>query len=340
MILESEELPKGSMKDVFVLGRQLLVVRAHDSRVYVTNPTCLHMGANFSSGGRVVDNNKIQCPFHGWKWDAASGALVDIPYSRGDCQKINAKIATWPVIERNKHIYLWFHSSGESPSWEPEGFDKIESGVWRASGRSQHEVLCHQQEIPENGADLAHLNFLHRIGANEGSDIINSIDLSLENIFQVTHTWNGEWFSLEDQKHIGVMHLKQYMQFMGWPIPGSDSFLRAEQVGPGIVHMKFKFAFGEAICLHHVTPIEPLLQKATFKFYTNINMAFCKFFMYSETSQFERDVHIWSNKTFIKSPLLAPNDGPINKFRRFNSVCLNRSVPGSTKLSELSETFL
>ena len=61
------------------------------------------------------------------------------------------------------------------------------------------QVLCHQQEIPENGADLAHLNFLHRIGANEGSDIINSIDLSLENIFQVTHTWNGEWFSLEDQ---------------------------------------------------------------------------------------------------------------------------------------------
>lgn len=77
------------------------------------------------------------------------------------------------------------------------GYEALEFGI--LSENFQIQVLCHQQEIPENGADLAHLNFLHRIGANEGSDIINSIDLSLENIFQVTHTWNGEWFSLEDQ---------------------------------------------------------------------------------------------------------------------------------------------
>lgn len=35
-------------------------------------------------------------------------------------------------------------------------------------GRTEHEVACHVQEIPENGADIAHLGFLHLAGAPVG----------------------------------------------------------------------------------------------------------------------------------------------------------------------------
>ena len=38
-----------------------------------------------------------------------------------------------------------------------------------------------------------------------------------------------------------------------------------------------------------------------------------------EAMQFERDVFIWSNKKYIKSPLLVKNDGPIQKHRRYNN---------------------
>ena len=43
---------------------------------------CPHLGANLSAGGKVVDDDCIECPFHGWKFDGESGKVVDIPYSK------------------------------------------------------------------------------------------------------------------------------------------------------------------------------------------------------------------------------------------------------------------
>lgn len=53
--------------------------------------------------------------------------------------------------------------------------DEIINGEWEYKGRTEHEINCHIQEIPENGADIAHLNYLHLAGVNNGSFISHSI---------------------------------------------------------------------------------------------------------------------------------------------------------------------
>lgn len=36
------------------------------------------MGANFGQGGKVVNENCIQCPFHGWIFEGSTGQCVGI----------------------------------------------------------------------------------------------------------------------------------------------------------------------------------------------------------------------------------------------------------------------
>ena len=40
------------------------------------------------------------------------------------------------------------------------------------------------------------------------------------------------------------------------------------KIGPGIVHLEFDTPLGRGVLFHTVTPIEPLLQKVSHRFYT------------------------------------------------------------------------
>lgn len=61
-----------------------------------------------------------------------------------------------------------YHCDGKEPDWEIPNVDEIISGEWKYKGRTEHEINCHIQEVPENGADIAHLNYLHLSGINNG----------------------------------------------------------------------------------------------------------------------------------------------------------------------------
>ncbi|KHJ83718.1 hypothetical protein OESDEN_16580, partial [Oesophagostomum dentatum] len=145
-----------------------------------------------------------------------------------------------------------------------------------------------------------------------------NIDLHNKNQL-IRHTWSGKWEpQTGDNAHVSVMHLDQFMTLAGLRIPLTSSRLRAEQHGPGIVHMIFDFGIlGRGVVLQHVTPQEPLQQLVRFKLYSTIPRWFAKFFLISEATQFERDIWVWSNKKYIKSPILVRNDGPIQKHRRY-----------------------
>ncbi|VDM80642.1 unnamed protein product, partial [Strongylus vulgaris] len=256
-----------------------------------------------------------------------------------------------------------YHCDGADPEWSIPEFDEILNGEWTYGGRTEHEVMCHCQEIPENGADIAHLSYLHLSGPNKGNNVMK-IDLDNMNPL-IRHTWDGKWIPhTGDNAHVSTMYLDQFLTIAGFKIPFASSKLRAEQFerdvwvwsnkkyiknpilvrndgpiqkhrsmlgvtasytpdldsldhGPGIVHMIFDFGIlGRGVVLHHVTPQEPLQQLVRFKLYSNLPRWFAKFLLISEATQFERDVWVWSNKKYIKNPILVRNDGPIQKHRR------------------------
>jgi phenylpropionate dioxygenase-like ring-hydroxylating dioxygenase large terminal subunit len=59
-----------------LLDRPIVVARFRDTQVVAYEDRCPHRQAPLSAG--CVVGNSIQCPYHGWRFDA-SGMLVDIP---------------------------------------------------------------------------------------------------------------------------------------------------------------------------------------------------------------------------------------------------------------------
>ncbi|KAM3722020.1 Cholesterol 7-desaturase [Dirofilaria immitis] len=316
-IAESRQIKLKEIMPIIFLGQQLTLLRSETGKVYLINSYCPHLGANFNVGGRVVDNNCIQCPFHGWIFNAETGICKRIPYESNSTIPEQAKISIWPIVEKNMHIYAWYHCDGKDPEWEIPDIDEISNGEWKYRGRTEHEINCHIQDIPENGADIAHLNYLHLAGINKGNDISK---IEMENPEPIIrHIWDGRWEQQsEPNKHIGVMYLKQVMTIMKIPIPFTYSDLQARQIGPGIVHMMFNFGIlGRGIVLQHLTPEEPLFQRSRFVMYSNLPKIYANFFLLCESIHFERDIFIWNHKCYVKRPLLTKNDGPIMKHRRW-----------------------
>uniref|UniRef100_A0A0N4U8U9 cholesterol 7-desaturase n=1 Tax=Dracunculus medinensis TaxID=318479 RepID=A0A0N4U8U9_DRAME len=325
-IAQSSEIKPKEVKPVEVFGEQLTLLRSESGEVYLVDSYCPHLGANLSIGGRVVNENCIQCPFHGWIFSGETGKCVSIPYNKQSIPE-QAKIAIWPTTERNHHIYVWYHCDGLEPCWEVEPIEEVENGNWTYNGKTEHEICCHIEDIPENGSDIAHLNFLHLSAGLHGNDI-TKIEMDNQEPL-MKHIWDGNW---EQQpapnQHIGVMSLSVILSFAKIPISCTETKLKARQIGPGIVYMTFDFGkFGRGVLLHHVTPVEPLLQKTRFVMYSTMPKIIANIFLIFETTQFERDIYIWNNKCYIKPALIVKNDGPIHKHRRWFSQFYSENSP-------------
>jgi len=242
---------------------------------------------------------------------------VDIPYSSGKIPE-SAKVKHWTIVEKNRHIYVWYHCDEVEPTWHIPEIPEIESGQWTYRGRTVHYINCHIQEIPENGADMSHLNYLHRPALHKGADL-SKIDFACT--WDTTiHEWNGNWHQEED--HVGVLTLHHTLKIFGFNIPITDVKVKARQMGPGVVYLSFDTGiFGKGVLFHHVTPEEPLLQKLHHNLYFGWRMPGLggNILLLAEALQIERDIMIWSNKKYLRNPQLMKEDALIAKHRRFYS---------------------
>ena len=59
----------GESKAIDMGGHNLTIFRSTSGKVYGLHSYCAHWGANLGIGGKVVNNQCIQCPFHGWLYD-------------------------------------------------------------------------------------------------------------------------------------------------------------------------------------------------------------------------------------------------------------------------------
>ncbi len=84
------------------------------------------------------------------------------------------------------------------------------------------------QDIPENGADVAHLTYLHHAGVSSGSEI-NYRDLLSAKLH--THNWTACWESLpEPSSYIGRMTLTMTNKIFGVSVKSLDITSVADQV--------------------------------------------------------------------------------------------------------------
>ncbi len=75
------DLPEGRSIIVELGGRQVAIFNV-DGQLYALDNTCIHRGGPLGEG--FVDNNNltVQCPWHGWTYNLATGASLIDPMLR------------------------------------------------------------------------------------------------------------------------------------------------------------------------------------------------------------------------------------------------------------------
>ncbi|XP_064093402.1 cholesterol 7-desaturase nvd-like isoform X2 [Macrobrachium nipponense] len=313
-IAESRNVAAGQVIPVNALGEALAVFRGTDGEAHVVDAYCPHLGANMAVGG-VVKGSSLECPFHGWQFDGIDGSCVHIP----NCAKVpkTANVRTWEE-PRDERLHLRLarrRGPGADVGNHRNQRDYLHK--WTFRGRTSHEVLAHIQEIPENGADVAHLLHLHRPNIFKGSDLRDAFaDNQVLDVAQ--HIWDGEWRSRpEPESHTAELKVTHTFALFGGKFKILTMTVKAEQIGPGVVHLHFDTSLGSGVLIQVVTPVEPLRQKIVHQFYSSSSFIapYAKFVLLCEARHVERDIMIWNNKQYKAQPMYVKEDRFLKKFR-------------------------
>jgi len=212
----------------------------------------------------------------------------------------------WEVCEANQVIFVWHDEMRRSSAWQVP-IVSTEMKEWTFVGRTTHEIVCHIQEIPENGADTAHLDFLHG-------------DFVLDFLSAAKHTWDASWIPQPyPEQHIAKIAIDTQVALFGRKLSFSTVKTRITQVGPGIVQLMFPTPFGKILLQETITPIHSNVQRACHVLWCepSVPRVIAKGIMKSTLIQFERDFIVWNSKRWIRAPLAVKEDGPILKYRRW-----------------------
>ena len=152
--IEASELPKGTVKPLRLMGRELVVFRTESGRAVAMDAHCPHMGAHLAEGR--VDGEGIRCFFHDWKFDSA-GQCVHVPCLD---RAPKAEARTWPTAEKYGLVWVW---TGDTPTrpvpFVPEyGEDDVDSLLAGTFVKN-----CHPGVMMINAIDEHHFNSVHNL---------------------------------------------------------------------------------------------------------------------------------------------------------------------------------
>lgn len=364
VVAESREVVPGQVMQSTVAGDQVLVTRTEDGDVSVVDPYCPHLGANMIAGG-VVKGNCIQCPFHNWSFDLKTGKCSDVPYAKK--APSHGQIRVWRSMERNQLVFVWYHADDEDPDYEPtllpQVDDQNQPGAWVYHGRNEYEVACQMQEIPENGADVAHLAAIHRdlavLGGEPGSWITKISGMIS------WHDWTVSWKGGTDinanesgngdekdpdtssaflERHQAQAQLTHEMTLLKQRILKVD--VVGDQIGPSLVHLHVTVPVmgWKLVMLQYIQTVAPMTQRLVHVLYTEPGCWswVAKLWLLCESWLVERDIAVWNHKAYLDQPLFATKeDRIIKRFRTWysqfyskGSITFKEAVRKQVPLSE------
>ncbi len=173
-VLDSKQVKKNSMIGVTRLSKKLVFWRDNTGEVYCIFDQCCHRGASLSAG--KLAGGHIECPFHGFQYDA-SGKVVSIPANgAGANVPDNYRVNAYRVRDAYGFIWLWYgDDSIELP--EIPFFEELKSGFSYGSFSENWNV--HYSRAIENQLDVVHLPFVHSNTIGRGNrKLVNGLSSS------------------------------------------------------------------------------------------------------------------------------------------------------------------
>ena len=109
----SRSLKPGGLRREIFLGEPVLLGRMKDGRAFALRDICPHRGVPLSAG-RVMPENTVECPYHGWRF-RADGVCSLIPSTVDGQENIDPskiRVRSYPVREQDGLIWIYMPSPG------------------------------------------------------------------------------------------------------------------------------------------------------------------------------------------------------------------------------------
>ncbi|BBY98179.1 Rieske 2Fe-2S domain-containing protein [Mycolicibacterium fallax] len=290
----SDEIAVGAVHRMTYFGQDLVAWRAESGRITVMGAYCEHLGAHLGHGGTVTGEN-LQCPFHGWQWNA-EGRNVCIPYE--DRPNRGRRIRTFPAVERNASVYIWHDAAGREPFFEaPDVFAGFGDGsgagdYYRQQRLFEPALAMHPQYVLENGVDAAHFKFVHKTPINpvftrhDFDDPVSYVDFTI--------TFEGD---------------------DGQRIEDVNSGVQAINGGLGIAVTK-SWGMIDNRTISCITPVDDTTSDVRFSVYIGRTPGKdgeraalrAEEFGLEIIRQFRQDIEIWSHQRYSASPALTGSE--------------------------------
>lgn len=290
-IAYSNELAVGQVKPMNMFGLDFVLWRGQDGQVRATEAFCKHLGAHLGYGGKVIEND-LACPFHSWRYDGG-GAVTAIPYAKVVPPQLKREcLYSYPVVEINRCITLWYHPKRVAPMWEPLKVPELDDPKWAPFDSYEWIINTQVRDVAENSVDYPHFHYVH--GVRE-----------LPQHGEVTE---------DDWTRSVITKVK-----VDTPRGPIDGFVRSVMRGPGQGYVLFHGLL-ETLLVGTTVPLGPskTFSRLAFTQATGIaGTVFGRTLIYEIVQQLEQDKVIWDHKRQDHQPTLVNGDGPINEFRQY-----------------------
>jgi len=139
-----------------LLGVPLVLFRDGEGRPGALVDRCPHRNVPLSLGEVVA--GQLQCPYHGWRFDAG-GACRFVPSLIGEPDGKARRALSYPALEQDG--FIWVYSTpGEMPASRPYRFPKLGAPGY-TSVRQVVYAESTMHAALENALDVPHTQFLH-----------------------------------------------------------------------------------------------------------------------------------------------------------------------------------
>ncbi|MEZ7002177.1 Rieske 2Fe-2S domain-containing protein [Streptomyces sp. AD55] len=173
VVARSEDI--GTPQPAQLLDQPLVVFRAEDGTPHVLDRRCVHRGGDLSMG--KVIGSSVQCPYHGWRFDGASGGCSHIPSLAGEGRiPPKAAVRSYPAVERFGHVWTCLGDPVFDLPHPPEIADLTLE--WRAA--RPIPAKCGFMAATENFRDMAHFPFVHEESMGEVNPVVPDLTVERE----------------------------------------------------------------------------------------------------------------------------------------------------------------
>ncbi len=307
-IERSSQINAGELVTRRFAGNDVVIFRTASGKIAVTDAYCPHMGAHFGHGGCVVGEG-IKCPFHSFEFNTA-GKCTRTGYNSEPPPK--AALRTYPTMEKNGLVLMYYHAHGKQPDWE---IPEMDMNDWTRFRWVEYELRSHPQETTENSVDIGHFSETH---GYRNVKVISKPEFGAHHL-KINYGMERDNFMGKGRKPVEI-------EFTGNVYGLGYSIVEAKTLNYGIVTRHFvlptpiedgKILLRIASSVKKIEKSSDLHTLAAVVPKPLLNNILSRIVFRGYKHDVSQDFKIWENKKYIVQTPLAKGDGPIVLYRKW-----------------------